>query len=149
MDGLTRVLLRPPAILGAGESSIWNSAATGGDPRRRGGTARRAAADFAWVHVDDLVALAADLATGRVPASTDPGTGPVAGACTPVNVASGAATVRDYYEAVTGASASPRSGTTGRRGPAGSWPTAPRSWGWTPAVDLTAAFDEVAEGLAP
>ena len=25
VDGITRVLLRPPAILGAGESSVWNS----------------------------------------------------------------------------------------------------------------------------
>ena len=25
VDGITRVLLRPPAILGPGESSMWNS----------------------------------------------------------------------------------------------------------------------------
>ena len=73
---------------------------------------------FAWVHVDDLAAFAADIATGRVATSTDPETGPVAGACTAVNVAAGPATVRDYYETVTGALGSSRSGTTPPRGPA-------------------------------
>ena len=101
VDGLTRVLLRPPAILGTGESSIWNAVrpATIRDDE----AARHAVPDqsFAWVHVDDLVAFAADVATARVTASTDPATGPVAGACTPVNVAAGPATVRDYYETVT------------------------------------------------
>ena len=103
VDGLTRVLLRPPAILGAGETSVWNSvrpAAVRDDEE-----ARHAVPDqsFAWVHVDDLAAFAADVASGRVETSTDPGSGPVAGACTVVNVAAGPATVRDYYETVTGA----------------------------------------------
>ena len=57
IDGLTRVLLRPPAILGPGESSIWNTLrpATIRDDER----ARHANPDatFAWVHVDDLAAL--------------------------------------------------------------------------------------------
>ncbi len=119
------------------------AAASPGDPRRWGQlswNAVRPAAirdeeaarhavphqTFAWVHVDDLVALAADAATGRGATSTDPATGPVAGACTPVNVAAGPATFRDYYETVTAPSASRRSGTTSRRGPAGCSPTAPR-----------------------
>ena len=60
-------------------------------------------ATFAWVHVDDLAALIADVATGRIAASDDPQQGPVDGGCTPVNVAGGPATQRDYYETVTGA----------------------------------------------
>ena len=55
--------------------------------RRRSATtsaARHAQPDktFAWVHVDDLAALVADLATGRVATSDDPEEGPVAGGCT-------------------------------------------------------------------
>ena len=67
VEGITRVLVRPPAILGAGETSIWNSlrpAAIRDDER-----ARHALPDqtFAWVHVDDLASLVADVASGRVP----------------------------------------------------------------------------------
>lgn len=147
VDGLTRVLLRPPAILGPGESSIWNTlrpAAVRDDPG-----ARHAVPDqsFAWVHVDDLVALAADVATARVPTSTDATTGPVAGACTPVNVAAGPATVRDYHETVTRAV-----------GVTPVWDDAPawtgrllaeraRGWGWAPEVGLAEALDELARGL--
>ena len=68
-------------------------------------SARRAAprTSFAWVHVDDLAALAADVASGRVATTTDPSAGPVEGGCTVVNVAAGPATARDYYETVTSA----------------------------------------------
>ncbi len=147
VDGLTRVLLRPPAILGAGESSIWNAvrpAAIRADEAGRHAVPRQT---FAWVHVDDLVALAADVATGREAASTDPGTGPVAGACTPVNVAAGPATVRDYHETVTRAL-----GVTPVWDDAEAWTgrllaDRARAWGWTPAVGLADALDEVARGL--
>jgi nucleoside-diphosphate-sugar epimerase len=103
VGGLTLVLLRPPAILGAGASSVWNSlrpAAMREDER-----ARHAVPDasFAWVHVEDLAALTADVAAGRVDDSADPGSGPVAGECTVLNVAAEPATSRDYYETVTGA----------------------------------------------
>ncbi len=101
IDGLTRVLLRPPAILGAGESSVWNTlrpAEMRDKPDARHAVPQQT---FAWVHVDDLVAFAADVATGRIATSTDPATGPVAGGCTPANVAAGPATVREYYETVT------------------------------------------------
>ncbi len=147
VEGLTRVLLRPPAILGTGESSIWNSVRPA--VIRRDEAARHAVPDqsFAWVHVDDLVALAADVALGRVVASTDPATGPVSGACTAVNVAAGPATVRDYHETVTRAvGVSPvwddEEAWTGRV-------RADRAhgWGWTPAVGLAEALDEVAQGL--
>jgi nucleoside-diphosphate-sugar epimerase len=80
VDGITRLLLRPPAIFGAGETSVWNSlrpAAMREDERARHAVPEQS---LAWVHVDDLVALAADLATGRVATTTDPESGPVAGA---------------------------------------------------------------------
>lgn len=146
--GLTVVLLRPPAILGPGDSSVWNTlrpADLRADPRQR-----RANPDqsFAWVHVDDLTRLAADLATGRVPTADDPGRGPVEGACTPVNVAAEPATGRDYYGTVTDA-----------LGVDPVWTDDPvwtgrivaeraRQWGWTPEVDLARALDELRRGLA-
>ena len=147
VDGLTRVLLRPPAVLGTGESSTWNvlrPAAIRADE-----AARHAVPDqsFAWVHADDLAAFTAEVATARVAATTDPATGPVAGACTPVNVAAGPATVRDYYETVTRAV-----------GVTPVWDDAPawtgrllagraHGWGWTPAVGLPEALEELARGL--
>jgi nucleoside-diphosphate-sugar epimerase len=147
VDGLTRVLLRPPAVLGSGESSIWNALRPA--DIRDDEAARHAVPDqsFAWVHVDDLAAFAAEVATGRVQASTDPASGPVAGACTAVNVAAGPATVRDYHEAVTRAV-----------GVAPIWDDAPawtgriladraRGWGWTPAVGLAEALEEIERGL--
>jgi 2-alkyl-3-oxoalkanoate reductase len=147
VEGLTRVLLRPPAVLGPGESSIWNTVRPAGI--RRDEAARHAVPDqsFPWVHVDDLVALAADVATGRVAASPDAGSGPVVGACIPLNVAAGTATLRDYYETVTRAA-----GVTPVWDEAAAWTgrlLADRAhgWGWTPAVDLAAALDEIARGL--
>jgi nucleoside-diphosphate-sugar epimerase len=147
VDGITRVLLRPPAILGSGENSVWNAlrpAAIRDDERARHAVPQQT---FAWVHVDDLAALAADIASGRVATSADPDVGPVAGACTVVNVAAGAATVRDYHATVTGA-----------LGVEPIWDDAPawtgqilagraRGWGWTPTVDLTRALAEIDAGL--
>jgi 2-alkyl-3-oxoalkanoate reductase len=143
VDGITRVLLRPPAILGSGETSVWNAlrpAAIRDDERARRAVPQQT---FAWVHVDDLAVLAADLASGRVADSTDPEAGPVPGACTAVNVAAGAATMRDYHETVTGA-----------LGVEPIWDDAPawtgqilaeraRGCGWTPTVDLTRALAEI------
>jgi nucleoside-diphosphate-sugar epimerase len=147
VEGITRVLLRPPAILGSGETSIWNSvrpAAIRDDEK-----ARHAVPDktFAWVHVDDLAALVADVASGRVKASTDPERGPVPGACTVVNVAAGPAKTRDYYQTVTAA-----------LGLEPVWDDAPawtgrivagraHGWGWVPTVDLTRALAEIDQGL--
>lgn len=147
VDGLTRVLLRPPAILGAGESSVWNAlrpAAIRDEEAARHAVPHQT---FAWVHVDDLVALAADVATASVAPSTDPASGPVAGACTPLNVAAGSATVRDYYETVTRAV-----GVTPVWDDADAWTgrlLADRAhgWGWSPAVGLAEALDEIARGL--
>ena len=147
VDGLTRVLLRPPAILGTGQSSIWNTvrpAAIRHDEAARHAVPHQT---FAWVHADDLVAFAADIATALVSASTDPATGPVAGACTPVNVAAGPATVRGYHETVARAV-----GVTPVWDDAPAWTgqiLADRAhgWGWTPAVGLAEALDEIAQGL--
>lgn len=147
LAGTTRVLLRPPAILGPGESSVWNTvqpAAIGADEARRHAIADQT---FAWVHVDDLAAIAADLATGAITPSHDPEAGPVEGGCTPVNVASGPATQRDYVGAVTEA-----------LGVEPTWDDKPawtgqiradraRRWGWTPRVSLEDALAELQAGL--
>jgi nucleoside-diphosphate-sugar epimerase len=147
VDGITRVLLRPPAILGPGPTSVWNTlrpAAMREDERARSAIAD---ATFAWVHVSDLASLAADLASGRIPAAADPASGPVADACIPLDVAAARATQREYYEVVTGA-----------LGVDPVWEEAPgwtgriladraRSWGWAPTVDLAQASDEIAAGL--
>ena len=84
-----------------GESSVWNTlrpAAMRDDERR---AARRARQTFAWVHVDDLAALIADVATGRASRPRRPRRGPVDGGCTAVNVAGEPATWRDYVGTVT------------------------------------------------
>lgn len=147
LDGITRVLVRPPAILGAGETSVWNTLrpATIRDDE----DARHAVPEqtFPWVHVNDLAVLVADVATGRVSTSMDPEQGPVEGECTAVNVAGGPAKVRDYYEAVTSAV-----------GVEPVWDDSPAwtaeflvdracGWGWTPSVDLAQALTEVDTGL--
>ena len=147
VEGITRVVLRPPAILGSGETSIWNTLRP--SDIRNDEKARHAvpAQSFAWVHVDDLVSLAADVAVARVAASTDPDTGPLDGGLTVVNVASGPATARDYYETVAEAV-----------GVEPLWDDAPawtgrilaeraHGWGWTPTVTLSRALAEIDEGL--
>jgi nucleoside-diphosphate-sugar epimerase len=147
VDGLTRILLRPPAILGSGDTSVWNALRPA--EIRDKPAARHAMPEqtFAWVHVDDLVAFAADIATARVATSINPAIGPVQNACTPVNVAAGPATVRDYYETVTRAV-----GVTPVWDSSEAWTgrmLAERAhgWGWTPAVGLAEALEEIAIGL--
>jgi nucleoside-diphosphate-sugar epimerase len=147
VDGITRVLVRPPAILGPGETSVWNTLRPAAI--REHEDARHALPEqtFSWVHVDDLAAFVADVATGDVAASADPEQGPVEGECAAVNVAAGPATVRDYYEAVTGA-----------LGVEPVWDDGPawtgrisadraHGWGWGPAVDLDQALAEIDTGL--
>jgi nucleoside-diphosphate-sugar epimerase len=147
VDGLTRVLLRPPAILGSGESSIWNRLRPA--DIRANPSARRAipGQSFAWVHVDDLAAIAADVASGRVATSADPDEGPVPGACTVVNVAAGPATARDYYEAVTRAVGVEPSWDDGPAWTGRVLTTRAHGWGWAPKVTLTEALAEIEEGL--
>jgi nucleoside-diphosphate-sugar epimerase len=147
IDGITRVLVRPPAILGAGETSIWNTlrpAEIRDDEQARHAKPEQT---FAWVHIDDLVTLVADVASGMIATSTDPATGPVEQGCTPVNVAAGPAVVRDYYETVCRA-----------LGVEPVWDDGPawtgqiladraRGWGWAPTVDLQRALAEIDAGL--
>jgi nucleoside-diphosphate-sugar epimerase len=148
LSGTTRVLLRPPAILGPGETSIWNTLRPrdiADDASQRHDVPARS---FAWVHVDDLARLAADLATGAVAIADDPASGPVRGGCTPVNVAAGPATAQDYLGTVCDA-----------LGVDPVWEDGPawtgrivadraRAWGWRPEVDLDAALAEIRAGLA-
>ncbi len=150
VDGITRVLLRPPAILGPGATSIWNTlrpAALSDDEAARHAVPERS---FPWVHVADLAVLAADLATGRIePAGAPAGesAGPVEGGCTPVLVVAGTGTQRDYVATVCGAlDVEPvwedGPGWTGRL-----LADRARGWGWTPTVDLPAALAELRAGL--
>ncbi|MBD8608039.1 NAD(P)H-binding protein [Aeromicrobium sp. CFBP 8757] len=147
VDGITRVLLRPPAILGVGESSVWNTLRPAG--MRDDQEHRHALADqsFAWVHVTDLAALAADVAVGVVTPGDGASEGPVLGGCTPVNVAAGAVPMRDYVQVVADAvDVAP----VWDDGPA--WTgrivaDRARAWGWSPRVTIDTALDEVREGL--
>ena len=147
VEGITRVLVRPPAILGAGETSVWNTLRPASI--REEENARHAVPQqtFPWIHVDDLAVFVADVATGVVPTSTDPEQGPIEGGCTAVNVAGEPAELRDYYETVTGA-----------LGVEPQWDDSPawtgqflvdraRKWGWTPGVELAEALSEIDEGL--
>ncbi len=147
LAGPTRVLLRPPAILGPGATSIWNTVRPAEIRDDEGERHANPDQTFAWVHVDDLASIAADLATGAIAVTDDPESGPVAGGCTPVNVASGPAAQRDYLGAVTAA-----------LGLEPTWDDRPawtgqivadraRRWGWTPRMDLPTALDELSAGL--
>ena len=148
VDGITRVILRPPAILGAGET--LDLELTCGRPRSA--TTRRLATPCPGRPSPGSTSTTWPLspprvASGRVSSSTDPETGPVDGGCTVVNVAADAGTVRDYYETVTTA-----------LGLEPVWDDAPawtgriladraRRWGWAPTVDLPRALAEIADGL--
>ena len=149
VSGITRVLVRPPAILGAGETSVWNTLRPADirddEQQRRTNPART----FAWVHVDDLASLVSDVATGQVPEGDDESAGPVAGGCTSVNVVGEPATARDYVGTVCLA-----------LGLQPSWDDdlpawtgqiradRARGWGWTPAITLADALTELSNGLA-
>jgi nucleoside-diphosphate-sugar epimerase len=147
VEGITRVLVRPPAILGAGETSVWNTLRPASIREEENARHALPQQTFPWVHVDDLADLVADVATGVVPTSTDPEQGPIEGGCTAVNVAGEPAELRDYFETVTGAlGVEPR------------WDDAPAwtgqflvgrasKWGWTPRVELAQALKEIDEGL--
>lgn len=147
VDGLTMVLVRPPAILGPGETSIWNTlrpAEIRDDEHQRHAVPERS---FAWVHLDDLAALVADLASGRIAAADDPAAGPVAGACTAVNVAGEPATARDYLETVCRALGLEPVWEDGPAWTGQLVTTRARGWGWTPRVSLADALAELEQGL--
>jgi 2-alkyl-3-oxoalkanoate reductase len=145
VGGLTTVLVRPPAILGAGETSVWNTLRP--QEVRDGDRRVNPAKSWPWVHVDDLAGLIADVVTGVIATADDPEHGPVAGSTTPVVVAGEPATWRDYHGTVTDA-----------LGVEPEWTDEPvwtgqlrtdraRRWGWTPRVGLTEALDELRQGL--
>ncbi|RLV50875.1 NAD-dependent epimerase/dehydratase family protein [Nocardioides mangrovicus] len=136
VEGTTRILVRPPCILGPGPTSVWNTLR----PRqlREDPGSRHAVAEetWAWVHVRDLAAFIADAATGAL-------TGPEPGGCTAVNVAGGSDTWRDYLGTVAGA-----------LGVEVTWDDQPAwtgrilteraaSWGWAPQVGLDDALAEL------
>jgi 2-alkyl-3-oxoalkanoate reductase len=143
VEGLTGVLVRPPAILGSGETSNWNTVVPAemlNNPAQRHAVP---GATFAWVHVDDLVALIADVATDHIAPSHDAETGPVSGEWTAVNVAADRAMSQDYVGTVTNALGlepiwEERPAWTGRI-------LAERAarWGWSPQVSLQAALAEL------
>jgi 2-alkyl-3-oxoalkanoate reductase len=146
VGGLTTVLVRPPAIVGAGDTSVWNTLR----PReiREGDRRANPGKTWSWVHVDDLAALIADVATGAVATGDDPEQGPVAGGTTPVLVAGEPATWRDYLGTVSDA-----------LGVAPEWTDEPdwtgqllteraRRWGWAPRVGLAQALEEIRRGLS-
>lgn len=146
LDGLTTVLVRPPAILGPGPTSIWNTVRPAAV--RDGDRAANPAKSFVWVHVEDLARFMADVATGAVASADDPEQGPVPGAATTVLLAGEDATWREYHAAVTDA-----------LGVEPEWTDEPawtgrihtdraRRWGWEPGTDLRTALDELRQGLA-
>ena len=145
VGGLTTVLVRPPAVMGAGDTSVWNTLRP--QDFRNGERRANPAQTWAWVHVDDLAALIADVATGAVATDDDPERGPVVGRATPVIVAGEPATWRDYLGTVAEA-----------LGIAPEWTDEPawtghlltdraRRWGWAPRVSLAQAMDELRRGL--
>ncbi|BBX70803.1 NAD-dependent epimerase/dehydratase family protein [Mycolicibacterium psychrotolerans] len=147
VHGITRILVRPPAILGPGPTSIWNTLRPRAMAREESAHRTNPDKTFAWVHVDDLAELLADLATERIPTSRDVERGPLDGGCTAVNVAGGPATQREYVTVVTGA-----------LGVEPVWDDGPawtgqivadraHRWGWTPRIGTAQALEELREGL--
>lgn len=147
IDGITRIFVRPPALLGPGETSEFNTirpAAMGQDKANRKINPKMS---LSWVHVTDLAALVRDLATGRIAASSDPAQGPVEGAWTALNVVAGQITVGDYVGTVINA-----------LGVEANWSDEPvwtgkilahraRDWGWTPDVGVDQALAELFDNV--
>ena len=130
VGGLTTVLVRPPAIAGAAGTSVWNTlrpqAFVDGD------RSVNPAKSWAWVHVEDLAAMLADLAVGAIATSDDPEQGPVAGGTTPVGEAVGISPEWTDEPVWTGQLVTDRA----------------RRWGWAPRVGLDRALAELRQGLA-
>lgn len=147
VEGITTVLVRPTAVLGAGETSVWNTLrpmqirdqvqARTDDPDRT----------FGWVHLNDLAGFIADLAVGVIAPSDDIAIGPLKGRVTAVNAVSGNVLMRDYLEPVAEAV-----------GVEPVWESRPtfaatlladraRGWGWTPQVTFDQAMKELLDGL--
>lgn len=147
VEGITRVLVRPPAILGAGATSVWNTLRPAVIRDEESARHAKPQQTWAWVHVDDLAAFTADVAIGRVAEAADPEQGPVEGACTVVDVAGAPATVGDYYKTVTGALGLEPVWDDGEAWTGEYVVRRAQQWGWTPSVDLADALAEIDEGL--
>ncbi len=148
VEELTRVLVRPPAILGPGETSVWNTRRPAELAEQESERHAVPEQTFAWVHVEDLARLVADVATGRVPLAEDPDAGPVEGGCTVLNVAAAPATVRDYVQTVTGALGVDPVWEEGEAWTGRIVADRAGRWGWSPRVTLDQALAEVRDGLS-
>lgn len=147
VDGMTRVFVRPTAILGPGETSVWNSLrpqAMRADVDDRTEDPDRT---FGWVHLDDLADLIADVATGSIRPSDDPEQGPVPGEVTAVNAVSGSVTTRDYVEPVCRALDVEPVWQPRKAFRAQLLANRARAWGWDPKVTFDEAMAELVEGL--
>ena len=147
VEGLTRVLLRPPAILGHGESSIWNSvrpAVIRDDEKVRHTVPGKS---FAWFMSTTSEPSPRTWHRAERRRRRTPGADRSRARAPVVNVAAGPAQARDYYETVTGA-----------LGVEPVWDDAPawtgrilagraHGWGWAPTVDLAQALAEIDRGL--
>jgi nucleoside-diphosphate-sugar epimerase len=149
VDGITRVLVRPPAVLGPGETSVWNTLRPREIREDEQHRCTNPARTFPWVHVDDLASLVADLATAQLAGSRDDSEGPVAGGCTAVNVAGEPATARDYVGTVCQAlGVEPVWDDTLPAWTGQIRTDLARRWGWTPEVTLDGALAELSIGLS-
>ncbi|NLW98799.1 MAG: NAD(P)-dependent oxidoreductase [Actinomycetales bacterium] len=147
VDGITRVLVRPTAILGPGESSVWNTlqpesirteeSARTDDPERT----------FGWLHVHDLADLIADIAVGAIPLAQDPEQGPVPGLVTPVNAVTGNVRLREYLAPVCEALGVEPVWETREAFRAQLRADRARAWGWSPKVSFEDAMAELVTGL--
>ncbi|MBB3329017.1 NAD-dependent epimerase/dehydratase family protein [Microlunatus antarcticus] len=147
VDGITRVLVRPPAILGRGDTSVWNTlrpTQVRDEPSARHDVERRT---FSWVHVDDLAAMVADVATGRIETAADPAEGPLEGGCTAVDVAGEPATVGDYLGTVTAALGLEPVWEDGPAWTGQILTDRARGWGWTPRVTLAKALADLKDDV--
>jgi nucleoside-diphosphate-sugar epimerase len=141
LAGITRILARPPAILGPGDTSVWNTLRPARFAQDPSALQPNPDATFAWVHVTDLARFLADAAiNGLAP-------GPAQGEVTAVNVAADDATWGDYLGGVASA-----------LGIEPTWSDEPawtgqllsgraRSWGWSPHTTFDDAMSELVHGL--
>lgn len=140
LDGIARVVVRPPAILGPGPTSTWNTlvpARVADDPTHRSANPDKT---FAWVHVRDLARAIA--------MAVDPPAGVRLDDFEIVNVAAEGVTWRDYLGGVADAV-----GVRPVFTHEASWTgqvvaSRIRRWGWHPSVSFREAMQELRAGLA-
>ncbi len=147
VDGLTRIIVRPTAILGPGETSVWNTVRP--EIIRTDEAARREDPDrtYGFVHVDDLARLIADLATGSIALADDATVGPVAGQVTTCNAVSGNVTFREYLAPVAAAVGVEPEWIHKEAFRAKLLAERARAWGWEPQVTFEEGMAELLSGL--